>query len=88
MILTVEGAMDRIYKAAEYLHEKLHIHTRTAFFLCTISGAFLAGLLLMTAAVGITGKIGEACITDILTGALYMAAGFGFFGSIIYLMRK
>lgn len=80
--------MGRIYKMAVHIHEKFHICTRTAFFLCTVTAFFILGLLFMTAAVLINGKAAADCWVTILTGTLYIAAGFGFFGGIIYLMRK
>ena len=80
--------MSYLYEKADHLHDRCKISTNTIFLLYTIAAAFVIGFAVMTAAALALGySLGESLLL-IMIGALYVSAGLGFFGGVLYLMRR
>ena len=80
--------MSYLYEKADHLHDRCKISTNTIFLLYTIAVAFVIGFAVMTVATLALGySLGESLLL-IMIGALYVSAGLGFFGGVLYLMRR
>ncbi len=83
-----EKQMRYLYEKADHLHDKCKISTNTIFLLYTIAASFVIGFAVMTVGALATGHpLGESLML-IMVGALYISAGLGFFGGVLYLMRR
>ena len=80
--------MDKIYHFSLYLNRKWKIRRRAAFLICTVLASMAAGCLIMTLIAAVIGAGAEDTAEMVVTGTLYSGMVFGFFGGIIYLMRK
>lgn len=82
-----EKQMRYLYEKADHLHDKCKISTNTIFLLYTIAASFVIGFAVMTVGALATGHpLGESLML-IMVGALYISAGLGFFGGVLYLMQ-
>ena len=80
--------MRYLYEKADHLHDRCKMSTNTIFLLYTVVTSFVIGFAVMTVGALATGhSLGESLML-ILIGALYFSAGLGFFGGVLYLMRR
>ena len=80
--------MNKLYDFSLYLNRRWKIRRKAAFLTCTVVAAMAVGCLVAAVAALIVGAAPQAAAEMIVTGALYSGMILGFFGGIIYLMRK
>ena len=80
--------MEFVYRKADELHKKTKVSTNTIFLLYTVIASTVIGLFVMTAAMLFSGHSIDSSLMFIVVGALYAGIGVGFFGGVIYLMRR